>query len=282
MTINVTPSGAPCGATITGIDLSRDLSDDQVAEIRAHWLEHKVVAFPDQTLQPEDLERTARYFGDIGEDPFFGHIEGYPNICAIQRDADETTSIFAENFHTDWSFMKLPPAATTLYGITIPPQGGDTLFADQVKAYEDMPDDLRSRVEGLTAIHSAALGYAPDGVYGDSDQDNGRSMQIKPSEKARETCPHPLVRRHRETGRKALFSSAAYIQSFEGMALEDAQALLMELYQYQTQEKFLYRHQWQPNMLVMWDNRSLLHAATGGYDGYDRLLHRITIADTAW
>ena len=138
------------------------------------------------------------------------------------------------------------------------------------------------RVEDLTAIHSAALGYAPDGVYGDSDQENGRSMQIKPSEKARETCPHPLVRLHRETGRKALFSSAAYIQSFEGMALEDAQALLMELYQYQTQEKFLYRHHWQPNMLVMWDNRSLLHAATGGYDGYDRLLHRITIADTAW
>lgn len=282
MTLNVTPSGATCGATLTGIDLSQDLSDDTIAEIRSHWLEHKVVAFPEQTLQPEDLERVACYFGEIGADPFFGHIDGYPNICAIQRNADETTSIFAETFHTDWSFMPVPPAATTLYGITIPPQGGDTLFADQVAAYREMPEDLKARVEGLTAIHSAALGYAPDGAYGDNDQESGRSMKIKPSEKARDTCPHPFVRTHRETGKKALFSSAAYIQSFEGMALEDAQALLMELYQYQTQERFLYRHHWQPNMFVMWDNRSLLHAATGGYDGYDRLLHRITIADTQW
>ena len=282
MTLNVTPSGATCGAILTGIDLSQDLSDDTIAEIRSHWLEHKVVAFPEQFLKPEDLERVACYFGEIGADPFFGHIDGYPNICAIQRNADETTSIFAETFHTDWSFMPVPPAATTLYGITIPPQGGDTLFADQVAAYREMPEDLKARVEGLTAIHSAALGYAPDGAYGDNDQESGRSMKIKPSEKARDTCPHPFVRTHRETGKKALFSSAAYIQSFEGMALEDAQALLMELYQYQTQERFLYRHHWQPNMFVMWDNRSLLHAATGGYDGYDRLLHRITIADTQW
>ena len=107
-------------------------------------------------------------------------------------------------------------------------------------------------------------------------------MQIKPSEKARETCPHPLVREHRETGTKALYSSAAYIQSFEGMSLEDSQALAMELYVYQTQEKFQYRHRWEKDMLVIWDNRSLLHSATGGFDGYDRLLHRVTIADTQW
>ena len=81
---------------------------------------------------------------------------------------------------------------------------------------------------------------------------------------------------------KALFSSAAYIQSFEGMSLEDSQALAMELYVYQTQEKFQYRHQWEKDMLLIWDNRSLLHSATGGFDGYDRLLHRVTIADTQW
>jgi taurine dioxygenase len=178
--------------------------------------------------------------------------------------------------------MQIPPAGTALFGITIPPHGGDTLFADQVKAYEDMPDALREKVKGLTAIHSAALGYAPDGAYGDSDQASGRSMQIKPSEKARETCPHPLVRTHHETGTKALFSSAAYIQSFQGMSLEASQALAMELYAHQTQEKFQYRHKWEKDMLVIWDNRSLLHCATGGFDGYDRLLHRVTIADTKW
>ena len=282
MTLTVTPSGAPCGATISGVDLTQSLCDDQIAAIRAHWLEHKVVAFPDQALEPEDLERVTRYFGEIGEDPFFGHIDGYPNICAIQRAADETTPIFAEFFHSDWSFMAVPPAGTALFGITIPPQGGDTLFADQVKAFEEMPDELRARVEDLTAVHSAALGYAPDGAYGDEDQASGRSMAIKPSEKARETCEHPLVRTHRETGKKALFSSAAYIQGFAGMEAEASGNLLMELYAYQTQEAFIYRHQWQPNMLVIWDNRSLLHAATGGYDGFARLLHRCTIADTAW
>ena len=282
MTLTVTPSGQACGARIEGIDLTQDLSNHQIAELRQLWLEHKVIAFPNQALSPEDLERVAQYFGDIGEDPFFGHIDGYPNICAIQRDADEKTSIFAEIFHTDWSFMDIPPAGTALFGITIPPHGGDTLFADQVKAHEEMPDDLRAKVEGLTAIHSAAFGYAPDGAYGSSDQESGRSMQIKPSEKAREACAHPLVREHHETGTKALFSSAAYIQRFEDMSAEDSQALLMELYVHQTQEKFQYRHRWEKDMLVIWDNRSLLHSATGGFDGYDRLLHRVTIADTRW
>lgn len=282
MKLTVTPSGQACGARIEGIDLTQNLGEAQIAELRQLWLEHKVIAFPNQPLTPEDLERVAQYFGEIGEDPFFGHIEGYPNICAIQRDADEQTPIFAEIFHTDWSFMPIPPAGTALFGITIPPHGGDTLFADQVKAYDDMPDALRARVEGLTAIHSAALGYAPDGAYGDRDRENGRSMAIKPSEKARETCPHPLVREHRETGAKALFSSAAYIQSFEGMSLEESQAFAMELYVHQTQAKFQYRHKWETNMLVIWDNRSLLHSATGGFDGYDRLLHRVTIADTQW
>ena len=282
MVLTVTPSGQACGARVEGIDLTQELSDAQVSELRQLWLEHKVIALPNQPLMPEDLERVAQYFGEVGEDPFFGHIDGYPNICAIQRDADEKTPIFAEIFHTDWSFMDVPPAGTALFGITIPPHGGDTLFSDQVKAYDEMPDDLRERVEGLTAIHSAARGYAPDGAYGDGDQASGRSMQIKPSEKARETCSHPLVRVHHETGTKALFSSAAYIQGFEGMSPEDAEALIMELYVYQTQEKFQYRHKWEKDMLVIWDNRSLLHSATGGFDGYDRLLHRVTIADTQW
>ncbi|EHQ58335.1 putative taurine catabolism dioxygenase [gamma proteobacterium HIMB55] len=282
MVLTVTPSDQACGARVEGIDLTQELSDAQVSELRQLWLEHKVIALPNQPLMPEDLERVAQYFGEVGEDPFFGHIDGYPNICAIQRDADEKTPIFAEIFHTDWSFMDVPPAGTALFGITVPPHGGDTLFSDQVKAYDEMPDELRERVEGLTAIHSAARGYAPDGAYGDGDQASGRSMQIKPSEKARETCSHPLVRVHHETGTKALFSSAAYIQGFEGMSPEDAEALIMELYVYQTQEKFQYRHKWEKDMLVIWDNRSLLHSATGGFDGYDRLLHRVTIADTQW
>jgi len=280
VSLRVEPSGASCGATIRGVQLNQLLSDDLVAEIRAHWLEHKVVAFPDQQLTPAQLVGFSEQFGEIGEDPFFGHIDEHPQVAAIQRNADETTSIFAEFFHSDWSFMPVPPAATALYGITIPPVGGDTLFADQVAAYEQMPDDLRARVEDLTAVHSAALGYAPDGAYGKADQEQGRSMKILPSERALETCEHPLVRTHHETGKRALFSSAAYIKGFVGLEKEEGDALLMELYAHQSQPKFVYAHRWQANMLVMWDNRSVLHAATGGYDGYDRLLHRTTISDT--
>ena len=280
MSLNVTPTGSSCGAVATGVDLSSDLSADLVAELRAHWLKHKVLVFPQQDLSNDDLERFSAYFGEPGDDPFFGHIEGHEHICAIQRLADEKAPVFAEVFHTDWSFMEVPPAGTALYGITIPPVGGDTLFANQVEAYQHLPDTLRDQVDGLTAIHSAELGYAPDGIYGDSEVNKDRSMKILPSEKAREKQEHPLVTTHRETGEKALFSSLAYIQGFVGMDREEAGALLVELYAHQSQEQFLYRHKWEKGMLVMWDNRSLLHSATGGYDGYDRLLHRTTIADT--
>jgi len=279
MAIKVEPSGAICGARVTGIDLREALSPDTIAELRAHWLKHKVLAFPGQTLSDDDLERLTLYFGEFGEDPFFGHIDGYEHIAAIQRNADEKTSIFAEVFHTDWSFLEIPPAGTMLYGITIPPKGGNTLFADQVEAYKRLPDDLRETADSLTAIHSAALGYSPKGAYGEADQESGRSMKIIPSEKALETREHPFVRTHPETGEKALYSSAAYITGFKDKTPEENQMLLMEFYRAQTDEAIIYSHQWEKDMLVIWDNRSLLHAATGGYDGYDRLLHRTTIAD---
>ena len=101
MTLNVKPTGAVCGAIVTGIDLAQELPADLVAELRAHWLENKVLVFPGQTLGTDDLVRFSRYFGETGEDPFFGHIEGNENIAAIQRNADEKTSIFAEIFHSD-------------------------------------------------------------------------------------------------------------------------------------------------------------------------------------
>ena len=280
MSLSIKPTGASCGAIVSGVNLSQELSSDLVAELRAHWLEHKVLIFPDQPISDENLERFTLYFGEFGDDPFFGHIDGHEHIAAIQRNADEKTSIFAEIFHSDWSFMEIPPAGTVLYGITIPPIGGNTLFADQVAAYENLPDELRAKADSLTAIHSAELGYAPNGVYGKDDQQSGRSMKIIPSESAREKREHPFVRVHPETGKKALFSSAAYIQAFAGMEKAESDKLLMQFYAHQTKEEFVYSHPWQKDMLVMWDNRSVLHSATGGYDGYDRLLHRTTIGDT--
>jgi len=261
---------------VTGVDLTRPLAPETIAAIRAAWLEHHVLSFPNQAMTDDDLERFTRYFGEFGHDPFFDPIEDREHIAAIRRDADEKSPLFAENWHSDWSFQAHPPAGTCLLGITIPPVGGDTLFANQHAALEAMPPEMRAQYDGLVAIHSAQMAYAPEGAYGDKDE--GRSMAIRPDESARATQTHPLIREHPETGRLGLFSCMGYIIGFEGMAREEALPLLQQLYAWQSRDEFVYRHHWQPEMLVMWDNRSVLHCATGGYDGHDRLLHRTTIA----
>ncbi len=274
--LSITPSGQACGASVTGVDLSQPISADLAAEIRAAWLEHHVLAFPDQAMSDDDLERFTLAFGGFGEDPFIAPIAGRDHIIAVARAADETSPLFAENWHSDWSFQARPPAGTCLYGIIIPPIGGDTLFANQHRALEAMPDALRERIEGRVAIHSAKRAYAPDGFYGAGDMAK-RSMDIRPSKDAEATQRHALVRAHPETGRLGLFSCFGYIIGIEDMDDDEAIPLLIELYQWQGREDFQYRHKWAANMLLMWDNRSLLHAATGGYDGHARRLHRTTI-----
>jgi taurine dioxygenase len=166
-----------------------------------------------------------------------------------------------------------------LYAKIIPAEGGDTRFADQHAALAAMPDELRQRIEGVTAVHSARAGYSPDGLYGDADADSVRATKIVVSEEAYATQTHPLIRPHSETGEPALYGTLGYIFDIDGMDAEAARELLLEVYHWQTRQEFVYQHHWEPNMLVMWDNRSVLHQATGGYDGQERLLHRLTIGD---
>jgi taurine dioxygenase len=275
MSMRITPSGEACGAAVTGVDLAAPLSDRVITDIRAAWLEHQVLAFPDQRISDDDLERFTLYFGPFGDDPFIAPIPGRKHIIAVARAASETGPIFAEAWHTDWSFQATPPAGTCLYGVAIPPVGGDTLFANQIMALERMPDDLRKRIEGKRAIHSARAGYARAGAYGVNDK--GRSMDIRPSDDALATQAHPFIRIHPETGREALFGCAGYIIGVEAMDPAEGMTLLGELYRWQTQHAFQHRRKWSPSMLVMWDNRSVLHMATGGYAGHARLLHRTTI-----
>jgi taurine dioxygenase len=143
-------------------------------------------------------------------------------------------------------------------------------------ALEAMQAELRERVEGRVAIHSARRGYSPDGLYGDADT-GPRAMNIIVSDAAYATQMHPLVRTHPETGVPTLYSTFGYIIGIDGMEQDEADALLGELYAWQTREEFRYRHRWQAHMLLMWDNRCALHRATAGYDGHERLLHRTTI-----
>jgi taurine dioxygenase len=277
MSIQVIPQQASCGAQLRGIDLTRPLTVDQVAEVRASWLKHQVIAFPDQPMEIADIERFAAYMGPQGEDPYIEAIPGHPRVVQVRREADEKTPIFAETWHSDWSFLKTPPAGTVLYGNVIPSAGGDTLFSDQYAAWDGLPGSMKALLKDRMAIHSARKGYAKEGMYG--ERDKGRSMAIRYGDSALKTQSHPLARRHTETGRLALYVSPGYTVGISGIPDDEAMPILRELYSHQVRPEFLYRHKWSQGTLLMWDNRCVIHAATGGYEGQRRLLHRITVAD---
>lgn len=279
MKLAVEHSGQSCGALVRGVDLTQPLTDAEIAEVRRVWLEHQVIAFPDQSMAIADLERFALMIGPYGDDPYLASMPGHKHVVELRREPDETTTIFAESWHSDWSFLPSPPVGTALLGSVIPPVGGDTLYANQYAAYEALSPSMKQRIEGLMGIHSARRGYAPTGLYGDTDRQKGRSMQILSGDSAMKIQLHPLVRTHPETGRKALFVSSAYTIGIDGMPEDEANALLEELYEHQVRPEFRYTHKWQPNMLTLWDNRCLLHRATGGYQGHRRLLYRITISE---
>ncbi|HXI47126.1 MAG TPA: TauD/TfdA family dioxygenase, partial [Steroidobacteraceae bacterium] len=237
MTLRVEPSGVGCGALIRGVDLSRPHSLAEINLIRNAWLEHQVIGICGQDLEISDLERFAAALGPDGDDPFIASIAGHPRVVEVRREADETTPVFAEAWHSDWSFLEASPAGTLLYGKVIPPVGGDTLFANQYAAYDALPEAMKSRISRLHGIHSARRSYSPGGVYG--ERDKGRSMAIRYSERAMATQLHPVVRRHVETGRSALFVNPGYTIGIDGMNQIDATALLTELFAHQTRPEFV-------------------------------------------
>ncbi len=275
--MQVEPSGQACGARVTGVDFSTDLDEATIKTIRAAWLEHHVLSFPDQRLSDKDLLRVTRYFGELGSEPFFEPIEGNDHVVALTRRADETAPVFAENWHSDWAFLEDPPIGTCLYSLVIPPVGGNTGFTNQHLALEQMRPALREQIDGRTGLYSAAAAYAPDGMYGAQDAESDRSMRIIYSNEARRVQRHQMVHPHAETGRATIRACLGYLTGIEGMGEQESLELLSELYQWQTREEFQYTHQWEPGMFVIWDNRSCLHRAYGGYDGYDRELHRTTV-----
>ena len=277
MTLNLTVQDAPCGALVQGLNLSQPLGDAASSEIREAWLKHQVLAFVDQQMNLDDLERFALTIGPYGVDPYFESVPGHPHVAQVKREADETSTLFADNFHSDWSFLASPPAATLLYGDVIPPVGGDTLFANQYAAWDALSPTMKALLQHKQGVHSARRGYAKAGRYG--EQDKGRSMAIRYDDSALATQLHPIARRHPETGRTALFVSPGYTIGIDGLPDDEAQALLRELFQHQAKPEFTYAHRWQPGTLLLWDKRCLVHAATGGYDGHRRLLHRITVGE---
>jgi len=276
---NVKKIDSPLGAFVHDLDLTLPLDSGMLSDLRKTWLEHQLLVIPGQSISISDLERFAHGMGPYGEDPYFEAMPGHPHVAQVRREANETTRIFAEAWHSDWSFMVSPPAATVLLGSIIPPTGGNTLFANQYAAWEALPDGVKSRLRDAMGIHSARRGYARDGAYGEKDREAGRSMAIRYDDSALKTQLQPIARVHPETGRTALYVSPGYTLGIEGWSEKESEDMMMFLFQHQTQPEFVYSHKWSADMLLMWDNRCLIHAATGGYEGHRRLLHRITIAE---
>ena len=264
------------GAAIEGLELREGLSAEAVEEVRNAWLAHQVVFFPNQPLEHLELEAFTRAFGDFGDDPYVAPIDAHEHILEVRREPDEAVSPFGGSWHSDWSFQETPPAATILHAKIVPPIGGNTLYADGIAAYESLSDAMQSELNELQAVHSARRPYSHEGYQASGGPD--RSMTILPDDKAWATQLHPVVRTHPESGRKALWVNPVYTLSIHEMTEPESNRLLEHLFSHALSEQFVYSHGWQANMLTMWDNRSVQHCATGGYDGHRRVMHRTTVA----
>jgi taurine dioxygenase len=263
-------SGA-LAAEIEGLDLTRPLTDAAVAEIRRIWLDNLVVFFRDQPLSSAQFLALARRFGDVTEYPLLKGLEEAPEIVAVLKREHETIN-FGGIWHSDTAYLPRPPMATMLIAREIPPQGGDTMFANGYVAYETLSEGMRRMLAPLTAVHSSARA------------DISRTREDRLRENAMEGAPpdfeaeHPVVRRHPETGRAALYVNPAHTVRFSGMSEEESEPLLDYLYRHQTRPEFTCRFSWSVNAIALWDNRCTLHFPINDYHGYRRLMHRVTLA----
>ena len=263
------------GVEVTDFSLT-DLTEENISFLRSKWVEYGLIVFPELPLSHDEFKDFALSFGDFGDDPFISSLPDYPNIAEIKRSADEKATPFGGTWHSDWSFMNKPPSATLLHSKIIPPVGGNTLFANTERSFAALPEEMKNKLRNLKVIHSAKIPYADDGFYALEKEE--RSMKILPSKEAKATFSHPMVKIHPETNKECLFINPVYTINVEGFSEDESQQLLWELYEHMIQDRFVYEHVWNDDMLIMWDNRTVMHQATGGYDGYDRLLHRITLA----
>ncbi len=272
----IRPVAPACGAEVFGLDLANPPADAmrRVADALAR---HAVLFFRDQRITPEQQLEVTRRFGDILRVPYIRHLEAYPDIIAVLKEADERgISTFGGTWHSDFSFLDAPPSLTLLYALELPPLGGDTLWASQYAAYDALSPGLRRLLDPLRAVQTAW----PHGTRGPGPGTAvSRSIgMVRNDPEADREVAQPVVRVHPVTGRRALFVNPVYTERFEGMTLDESRPLLQYLFGHATRAEFTCRLRWAPGTLAVWDNRCLLHLAINDYDGSRRLLHRTTVA----
>lgn len=274
---DIRPLSAVAGAEVIGLDGNAALSDADFARIRRAWLEHGVLVFRDQRFTPPGQAAFSARFGTLK-----GHIltqyllPGSDVVLVLSNKKVDGKPVGLEDagryWHSDVSYEDVPPMGSLLYALEIPPEGGDTLFASQTRAYENLPEALKRRIAGLKARHVFNYGKI-------QAQPGSTRAALTPEQQAQLTgAVHPVVRTHPETGRKALYVSPGFTVAIEGLGEAESKSLLAELFGYATDAAVIYRHVWQPHDAVLWDNRCLMHHATTYPPQYVRHMHRTTIA----
>jgi taurine dioxygenase len=267
--IQPNPIAPALGAEIGGIDLCHDLDDDVTAEIRRALLTYRVIFFRDQDITPDQHLAFAGRFGDLVDYPMVDGLDGYPGIVPVIKLADETHN-FGGIWHSDTTYLAQPPMGAILVARGLPPEGGDTLFANMVMAYETLSGAMKELLDDLVAVNSSAKG-----AVAKSREDRQKDMDDVPEPLVSE---HPVVRTHPETGEKALYVNIGHTIAIHGMNDEESGPLLDFLFAHQRQEEFSCRFQWRPGSVAFWDNRSTQHYPLNDYHGHQRLMHRITLA----
>lgn len=284
--ITAKPLSAAMGAEISGVDV-RELTDAQFQEIRHALFRHKMIYFRNQRLTHGQHEAFSLHFGSFAEDAYTSGVPGHRNVHPLIKEADDPSKmVFGEGWHTDSPFLPEPPAITILRSVQVPPFGGDTTWANSALAYRSLSDTYREMIQNLKVRFSLrdVLRSVHEAVV-ESDSPIGRLASTRNSERLSEDLQrkirgsaHPMVRTHPETGEKALYVDTAYAIGIEGMEPEESAPILRFLGEHVTQPAFGCRLRWEPDMLVLWDNRLCVHQAYNDYQGYRRELYRTTMA----
>jgi len=274
MTIEINKLTEHTGSEITGVDLGKPLEPELLAKIKEEFAKRSVLVFRNQSLNPQEFLSALQQFGEImpqGVSRFT-----LPELPLVGFVSSEDTDkpggvrmVRGEQFHTDHSNFPAPPIATVLKAVELPSKGGDTRFVNMHASYDDLPDEIKKKIDGLRALHVFKSSRSPRKKAELSEEEKKRMPEMT----------QPLVIRHPGNGRKAPYLNTAHIEKIIDMDDEEAFDLIGKLMDHCTQSKYEYRHVWKANDLVMWDNRSVMHSATADYDPSEkRFLYRIMLA----
>lgn len=271
-TLDIAPITGALGAEIRGLDLG-NLDNDTVDSLRQTLAEYGVLCFRNQHLTPAQHVALGSQFGELDINPLVASLPGYPAIYPFVRQPEDRGFLVGEGWHSDVTFYDQPAAVSMLYCRDAPPYGGDTCFSNQVLAYEALSEGLKKTLLKLRAVHTVEKTYAA-ALANTAEKEKLKDEQ---EQEMPDDAIHPLIRRHPLTGRLALYVNAMYTKRIDGWTEAESQPLLEYLYNNSTHEWYNCRIHWQKGTLVMWDNRVVMHSATGDYAGFRREMNRVTI-----